>query len=1032
MKRISALVAALWLWAAHPVPAGEKTVGFMLGQSVVARLPVTLVPYKLSFSVPAPAFIDSFDSLFSPDTRLWLEQNQSEGVLTSQILRRIGIIHLYNPATDNIELSIPPTLLRTSANPFKRVAAPPASDWALADSAGWGAPAAQPALTAPATPATQPNLANPKPEPITQVYRATKTREELYEEIFRKKAPALPERIDASLVIDGQAKGTLWIRFEKDRSRFHFPADPILDALRGRLEAKAMERLEGSLQDGKYLTIPILKDCGIFAELDAAAFRLTLSVPAQLLGLQLHELTGMAAETRAYKPLPPSRLSAFLNFRLMERFKYFENTGRSADSSLGASMAGSLNEELRQPLVSDLDGALNVAGVVLEGEGLYQERIDEHRNLFSRRNVRWVLDRPAQALRFSLGDLTFPTAGYQGFLPQGGIGLARDFSLKPGVTAYPVKDYEFFLDNPAEVKVYVNGNLVSVLQLEPGSHDLRGFPFANGESEVKIEITDITGRMQDFTFNWIQEPSLLARDIAEFTVNAGFPSRPETFGIRRDGPGSGFRPLFSGNRLGPVEYYGYEYDFSTPTGSFLYRRGITDLLTGGVYGEFAGATGLSGVELWRALPVGKLQFDLAATLGNDSSSGAAVKLDWSYLSRPKASEARMGWRSQVEYRSRGFRRDVFGIRDTRGPITISNSAQLPNPIFNVSASGDYTMQRHGKDTYGLSLGLGKVLARSISCAFSLRHTLESDGVPNTSVTANVSYALYVDKHGLIAGERLASHQNAGVQEQAPKSWDNYTDLRWDYNSSAPFPTNPSAMASASFGPANNEYTSRLGLRGDQGLAELYLRRSEPTAASNSPAHQNFADLSAEASLVFVDGAFGLSRPITNSFLLVKGVDSHAGNPMKINPQAAGYDASGNRYLPAVLPALAPYTPRAIMLDPGEPPLWSPPVKTYYTLSPTYKSAYALRIGSPPTALVMGVLVDAAGMAVKSRSFKLRRKGGTEEPALAFTNAQGRFQLPPVVPGDYEIILDEDRPPGILAIPPGTKGLFRIGSLRMPE
>jgi hypothetical protein len=81
---------------------------------------------------------------------------------------------------------------------------------------------------------------------------------------------------------------------------------------------------------------------------------------------------------------------------------------------------------------------------------------------------------------------------------------------------------------------------------------------------------------------------------------------------------------------------------------------------------------------------------------------------------------------------------------------------------------------------------------------------------------------------------------------------------------------------------------------------------------------------------------------------------------------------------------------------------------------------------------MGYLKEQSGIPVASRSFKVRRKGSKEEPHLAFTNAAGRFQLPPLQPGDYEIILEEGRLPGTLIIPKGSKGIYQISSILLPE
>src|SRR5690606_4123397 len=217
----------------------------------------------------------------------------------------------------------------------------------------------------------------------------------------------------------------------------------------------------------------ILEAAGFPTVLNAAQFELAVSLPAQALGVQIHSLSRGSYDNAEEYALKPNALTAFANLHVRERINYYQNTYSPSDSlNLGRTLAASRNKEPRQPVAVDVEGAVNLAGWVIEAKAIWWEKYLDETNRLNRHDVRLVRDWPKKSIRFSAGDLSFHFVSFQIFVKLGGAGVSRDFSLQPHMVAYPVRDFEFFLANPSEVKVYINGRLTRVLNLPQCTHDV--------------------------------------------------------------------------------------------------------------------------------------------------------------------------------------------------------------------------------------------------------------------------------------------------------------------------------------------------------------------------------------------------------------------------------------------------------------------------------------------------------------------------------------------------------------------------------
>ncbi len=920
-----------------------------------------------------PENIAQLESLSTPDN--WIKQ---------QDLRAMGITVKYNEAGGEISLSVPSKYISP-----RQTAAPDTT--------------------------TDPSAA-----PQTKTYAFSKTREELFREIFKSEPPPLPDRIEVTLNLNERNLGKVWVRIQKNGVDYSFPTTPLMEIMAESLQAETVRELEEKLDHSDTLTSQLLRSCGILSEFNLAQFTLNVTIPSNLLAVQTHMLTPQRIAPNPLTTLNPSILSAYVNFRLNERFQYLQNSPRSIDT--GFFSQGQLvraNDQSRQPLLVQLDGAINYHGAVLEGEVLAQEDTDNKIFVWERKPTRLVYDFHRHAIRSMAGDVLFPTAGYQRFLPMGGVGFARNFSLKPHEIAYPTEQYEFYLENQAEVKIFVNGQLVRTLFLNPGSHNLKGIPLLAGESDVNILIRDISGREQKMAFSTIFEPSLLAPGRSLFSYNLGFPSR---------------RPHISDPIRGnEAVFLHYVYEYENPIFSFFHKQGWTNFRTVGVYGQVGPKEGLLGMEGLQALKIGNAHLDVAGLFDSSSSFEFAGRLAYTRVPKQQPGVARtkkLTWRGEVEFLSRGF--SPFHPENAlQEALNFTGFMTLPYEKVNANIGGGYSFRYDTSGLYNITLNLNKQWKNRLLSALSLRYYLDNTGISNTSISARLSYSFWNENHGFIANHRSQSHRYDVYNGTEPRQWDNYSDIAWEYNTSTPFPINPTASTGLSFSPETNDFEGRLGFRANEGLADIVVRRLEPTAISTQRFHQNYAELTLRNALVFADGRFALSRPVNGGFLMVKGIKSHRHSDVMVNPNQIGYDAKSNRLNAGVLPNLSAYNLKNVRLEPINPPLGAGLPKTDFILYPTYKAGYAILLGVEATTVATGTLVQPDGEPVKHKVINVTYLGDKDKEIItSFTNTAGRFQLPSLVAGRYRIQVSghSDWEPVEFEIPAGTEGLHLLGVL----
>ncbi|MGG6241886.1 fimbria/pilus outer membrane usher protein [Nodosilinea sp. AN01ver1] len=743
-------------------------------------------------------------------------------------------------------------------------------------------------------------------------------------------------------------------------------AGPILDKTASILQPDLQNQLVAIADSDGYLPLDQLQQLGIAVVFDQTQLELYLQIPAALRRTNVVGTYGLPPE--AADALPVSSVSGYLNVLAGQDVVW---------SGAGAG---------RQPLRLALDGALNLSGWVLEGRANVTEGGAPG---FSRGDVRLIHDDPLNALRYIAGDLSIPVSGaFQTVVPLGGISVSRNYSLQPYRVTRPTGEFTFFLERPSRVEIYLNGVRVQQLQLEAGPQDIRNLALSTGTNDIQLVITDDLGQVQRLDFATALAGNLLAPGLQQFSYNLGFPTR--TLGGQR------------------------QYQWNEPQLALAHRWGVNSTLTLGGYAQLTPSYQMVETDGVWASAVGNWGWDVAASHRGDLGTGLAMRLQYELPPSPQDT-ANRSLRLAAEYRS-----DRFTTLGALGPSTdwLTLSGSYSQRIFDdtsLNVGGSYRLGRNGPDSYTANLGLSRSFGNGLSGSVNINHSRNQQGQAETRAFLGLSW--------LMSQQRQSVSLNTAASSTEMMS----SRLSWSRNPARRLQS-PGLSLDLSRGSSGSNLSGRLNYTDYR--FDLGLTQDISWAAGSGAANSNTTRLTFGTALVFADGHFGWSRPVTNSFVLVVPRDRWRGQTIGVNPSQEGYGAVVDGFGPAVLPDLQPYYVSRVRLDAPEAPLGYDLGTDEYVVMPSYRSGTLIMAGTEATAFVRGTLVDEAGVALGLQAGEVVSLSDADWAAQPlFTNRTGRFALLGFTPGRYEIRL-RDRAPLQFEISPEQSGLIDLGQLTL--
>lgn len=630
-----------------------------------------------------------------------------------------------------------------------------------------------------------------------------------------------------------------------------------------------------------------------------------------------------------------------------------------------------------------LDGAARLGGVVAESEASWQpgtRGVD-----FQRLGSRLVVDDQTRLVRWSAGDLQPIARNFQSAPDIAGISLFRSYSvLQPQQIIRPRGDRSFKLDRPSTVEVQINGQTVRRLQLNPGTFDLRDFPFTQGANDIRLTVLDDSGRSEILRFNVFLEQSQLAKGLSEFGLYAGV--------------------------LSPLGVRGPRYSNDAAITGF-YRRGINDRVTLGINAQADKTVRMGGTEAVVGTSFGTIAASFSLSDIDRFGGGHAGVVTFQRLIQRRGGQAD-SLNVFVESRSRNF--------GALGTITPSNP-------FKYEVGGGYS-HAFGERVYAGFDGRyskGRDAQRNVH---SYRTTAGWRISSTASLTADARYER--DNRGSRVGGLLSLTVRLG----------RYSSVRTDYDSR-------DNRARASFQTLKGQGVGSYNItadveRSDRGsgvnfTGNYFTNRAELGISHFGTFEPDFGGRTSErtsfrfgTSLAVADGAVSVGRPIFDSFAIIKPHKSLKENDIVIEPSQFGFTGNSGVLKAATHPSISSYSDRTVTVDAPDAKAGTDLGQGSFRLFPPYRSGYRLEVGSAYSVTAIGRMLDVDGEPVALITGTASEVAHPERaPTTVFTNRDGRFGASGLAPGKWRLeMLDAKKSKFEFTISDDAEGIVRLGEI----
>ncbi|WP_273430036.1 hypothetical protein [Chitinibacter tainanensis] len=238
---------------------------------------------------------------------------------------------------------------------------------------------------------------------------------------------------------------------------------------------------------------------GIQSRIDTSTLTVYLDAPASEFGDKTVSLR--QTHTELYPAAAP--FSGYLSYRLSALYQQ--------QGGLAYQISPTLN--------------LNAAHFNFRSEHDYQSENQQWRRL----NTTLDYDQPELMLRATLGDLS-PRQAALGFnQTMAGIGISRVFSMQPDFESAPSFNSQAAITQPSTAEVYLNGQKIKTVNLQPGMYQFGDLQYFSGLQNVDIVIKDQYGGVQNIAIPYYFDDSLLKAGLSEFNYNLGLARQNGSF-----------------------------------------------------------------------------------------------------------------------------------------------------------------------------------------------------------------------------------------------------------------------------------------------------------------------------------------------------------------------------------------------------------------------------------------------------------------------------------------------------------------------
>lgn len=757
--------------------------------------------------------------------------------------------------------------------------------------------------------------------------------------------------VNLPIFFEGLFFGEVQGKIRNGQELTSFRKDQFLNNFQENLNEEVIQKIQAI--EKEYLSPKDLKPLGLLISLDLKNLYLGVDVELEARRLSSKNLAFNIRPDWAQKAIYPKGLSGFLNLNnFIQDDSDYDFTSYTSDQALN----------------------LNWGRFSFLSQSSLQR---DNESRFIRQDTRFTFDDPNNLVRYQLGDLNYSVGQFQSFQPGAGIMASTNFGLNPYRLFNPMSFREITLNTPSRVRVFVNNILVQTLNLPKGRHRLDNLPLNEGINNIRLEILDQRGRAEEVEFKGTTSFNLIGDGVHDFTYGGGIPAENNL-----------------GNRV---------YDTDDKKYFFVARHlyGFSNSLNLGF--------DLSGNSRQRILNLRSLHQGLLGLTTFDMAS--------SQLMRPSVGEESTGLASRLTHVFRNYQGELRRLQ------TFDFALEYLGPGF--AAEGNYNARAGYRvaPEVGYTRFLSDYLNARIRGAY--RYNSVARSLNNYTGTLSLSYVF--KRNYQFSGQYSFSRFNSGESDQ---------QVLFSFNWSMP---ETGQVVTASFNTETKDkngqysYTGkgrpsnwRLGanVRDNESTqqSEIQVGREDQRVISNL-SFQNrdnkgikdstLTRLNVNTALVYADGAFGLSRPVTESFLLVDTNGALEDHSIYLNRSGELYEAETGFLNHAVIPTFQGYRYYPVRFDSRDLPFGVTQPPSEVVIAAPFRGGVRLRLDSRLTKALVGKIQY-------QKNILQLRVGELKSTATAmtypfFTNRKGRFFIESILPGEYEVIV-EGKYLGLLTVP----------------
>jgi outer membrane usher protein FimD/PapC len=606
---------------------------------------------------------------------------------------------------------------------------------------------------------------------------------------------------------------------------------------------------------------------------------------------------------------------------------------------------------------------------------------------YTRLDTNMTYDQRDSLQRLIAGDFFTPTRELSASVPMGGLSFSKYYSMDPFFIQYPTLNLNTTATLPSQVEVRIDGNVVARQQVQPGPVDIVNITGYAGARNVQVVVRDAFGREQA-----IQQPFYFT----DFALKQGLQDYSYNLGLLRENYG------IESNDYGPLAFSGY------------HRYGFTDNLTLGLRGE-------ARQGMVNAGPIGTVLLPRAGIVGAGASvssgegeTGYAGAFFYSFVA-PKYS---------FNASARHFG-DDYRLLPTGTPLPTRNFATAsisytPATWGTISTSFTVTEPRNLESLNAWNVGyIASFLGGRGILTFS--YTKNWGLVDDWIGSVVFRYMFDRDYSAVASATRAGSNKSSAIsfEKTVPRGEGFGFSIGPGWAESQ---VGSTTLANA-FGQYNGRYASVLG---------------RYQGSSNDRVNRGLAEVSVASGIGYVQDRLFVSRPLTDSFAIVK-VGDVPDIPVTANGQPMG--TTDERGEVVVSPMISFYD-NYVNFDRRAVPLDYVFNSSELVISPAFRSGAYIAFDVKRNRAVVGRLehdVEGRRVPIEFRELKVTRAGvdkrswealyGPRYFIQSFTARGGEFYIEQLDPGEWMLEVEKD--PACVAtirVPETDAALTELGAV----